>query len=536
MLVRADASGNAFRIPDEFEVYFQAEHLVDAGDLCRAAGNGDPHGTRDRQRASCAFRTQSMFFGKVGVDGKPYAPYGPLVAVLAVPHHLGRPALASMMRDPASAARAGAGVGDFRRGRDHARDGDRSRAGGGAGFIAPHWRLARGPRMALLFSATLGGASVRLGRMPQPSSASRSWPRHSVWAAALLIEARTAARPARHVAIAALLIIVAGLTKVTSLIVAPAFRRRRARRALNRDAATAARGRRDLRIDPGGSGAATWLECISLRLAVRFRLRLERNDPGHAAARILAIGDIPRGPLRCPAVRAGQVLGTGLGDRSSVARASTPRADVAARSCGVDRDRDRDGGRVCWLRTARVYAAYLFPGRRRSAHGPRHLVPIVPAARARGRGHPRARQRQPSILRACRRAVGLVMAPDGDARVATWKTRRCAAMSNGPDGSATTTSRVNPAPGRLEQPVGRLEHVPLVTAMKTSPPGWSESRRTLARARLRFWLNTRSRPAGSCSGWPVHSPENLPFLWQAGGLCWRLVRRLPGQPWPTECT
>ena len=27
------SSGNAFRVPDEFEVYFQVEHLVDAGDL-----------------------------------------------------------------------------------------------------------------------------------------------------------------------------------------------------------------------------------------------------------------------------------------------------------------------------------------------------------------------------------------------------------------------------------------------------------------------------------------------------------------------
>ena len=27
------SSGNAFRVPDEFEVYFQTEHLIDAGDL-----------------------------------------------------------------------------------------------------------------------------------------------------------------------------------------------------------------------------------------------------------------------------------------------------------------------------------------------------------------------------------------------------------------------------------------------------------------------------------------------------------------------
>ena len=68
------SSGNAFRIPDEFEVYFQAEHLIDAGDL------SVPQATE-----------MKVFFGKVGVDGKPYAPYGPLAAVLALPHHLAGP-------------------------------------------------------------------------------------------------------------------------------------------------------------------------------------------------------------------------------------------------------------------------------------------------------------------------------------------------------------------------------------------------------------------------------------------------------------
>src|SRR5262249_34154238 len=65
------SSGNAFRVPDEFEVYYQVEHLVSAGDLSipQAAASG-------------------RFFGRVGVDGKPYAPYGPLSAVLAIPHHV----------------------------------------------------------------------------------------------------------------------------------------------------------------------------------------------------------------------------------------------------------------------------------------------------------------------------------------------------------------------------------------------------------------------------------------------------------------
>jgi hypothetical protein len=53
------SSGNAFRIPDEVEVYFQAEHLVDAGDISVPQ--------------TLTIRPQSKLFGKVGLDGKPYA-------------------------------------------------------------------------------------------------------------------------------------------------------------------------------------------------------------------------------------------------------------------------------------------------------------------------------------------------------------------------------------------------------------------------------------------------------------------------------
>jgi hypothetical protein len=80
------SSGNAFRVPDEFEVYFQAEHLVDAGDISVPQ--------------TLTIRPQSKLFGKVGLDGKPYAPYGPLAAFLAVPHHLIGRALASILGVP----------------------------------------------------------------------------------------------------------------------------------------------------------------------------------------------------------------------------------------------------------------------------------------------------------------------------------------------------------------------------------------------------------------------------------------------------
>jgi hypothetical protein len=59
------ASGNAFRVPDEFEVYFQAEHLADAGDISvpqtlAITQNGEPifrtRRTARRSRiSSCPF-------------------------------------------------------------------------------------------------------------------------------------------------------------------------------------------------------------------------------------------------------------------------------------------------------------------------------------------------------------------------------------------------------------------------------------------------------------------------------------------------
>jgi hypothetical protein len=70
------SSGNAFRVPDEFEVYFQAEHLVDAGDI------SVPQTLAIREAGA------PILFGKFGADGRPYAPYGPGVAYLIAPFHV----------------------------------------------------------------------------------------------------------------------------------------------------------------------------------------------------------------------------------------------------------------------------------------------------------------------------------------------------------------------------------------------------------------------------------------------------------------
>ena len=55
--------GNAFRVPDEFEVYFQVEHLVDAGDLSvpQTLTIRTPV-VRDGQTVG----SEPIFFGEVG--------------------------------------------------------------------------------------------------------------------------------------------------------------------------------------------------------------------------------------------------------------------------------------------------------------------------------------------------------------------------------------------------------------------------------------------------------------------------------------
>ena len=60
------SSGNAFRIPDEFEVYFQVEHLVDAGDLSVPQAVAIRRPVVENGRV---VGMQSVFFGKVGTDG-----------------------------------------------------------------------------------------------------------------------------------------------------------------------------------------------------------------------------------------------------------------------------------------------------------------------------------------------------------------------------------------------------------------------------------------------------------------------------------
>ncbi len=214
------SSGNAFRIPDEFEVYFQVEHLVDAGDLSVPQAVAIRRPVVENGRV---VGMQSVFFGKVGADGKPYAPYGPLAAVLSLPHHLAGRALARVAGVPRAEAGKGLAwvilVGGVTM---------LVTATGAALAVAGFYRAV----LALGTPAATALCSCRCCSAAPPCCGLYGATLYSealqaaafVWAAAFLLEARRgAANPRARVIIAALLIVVAGLIKVTALVFAPAF-------------------------------------------------------------------------------------------------------------------------------------------------------------------------------------------------------------------------------------------------------------------------------------------------------------------------
>ena len=207
------SSGNAFRIPDEFEVYFQVEHLVDAGDLSVPQAVAIRRPVVENGRV---VGMQSVFFGKVGTDGKPYAPYGPLAAVLSLPHHLAGRALARVAGVPRAEAGKGLAwvivVGGVTM---------LVTATGAALAVAGFYRaviaLGTPAAAAVLLSLLLGGATV-LWPYGATLYSEALQAAALVWAAAFLLEARRdAATPRARVILAALLIVVAGLIKVTAL-------------------------------------------------------------------------------------------------------------------------------------------------------------------------------------------------------------------------------------------------------------------------------------------------------------------------------
>jgi hypothetical protein len=483
------SSGNAFRIPDEFEVYFQTEHLVDAGDL------SVPQAVEIVQPVIADGKvtgTQSMFFGKTGLDGKPYAPYGPLAAVLAVPHHLAGRALASMLGIKRVPRAQGLAWVIFVGGITMLATATAA-ALAIVGFHRAALALDTPPRTAFLLALSLGGASVL---WPYGTSffSEAYLAAAFIWAAALLIESRTAARPARHIAIAAVLIVIAGLTKVTSLIVAPAF-------------VVAVLAERSIPMSRRLQGAAVIGGAILLagvmqlgwnayRFGTPFDLGYDWSETIPVLpARAFAIAEIPRGLA---------VLLFAPGKSMFV---WTPILVLAVLNAPATWRRDR--ALAAGLLTAAAvgllaYAAYLFP-EGGYAHGPRHLVPIVPLLALSAAG-PATRAQKPAWIYACT-AVGFVIAVLAT-RVSYLEDQALRRDQFGRT-VANYYEEITPAPGRPNNRY-RLEYIPFVTAMTS--PGWSESP-NLGQGPDYFYKHLQQARRQLQDGQSI--PASLPFVWPA---------------------
>lgn len=327
------SSGNAFRVPDEFEVYYQVEHLVDAGDLSipQALSSG-------------------RFFGRIGVDGKPYAPYGPLAAVLSIPHHLvARSAawIAGVPRENLTWTFLVSGLTML--------SASTAAALAVAGFHRAATTLGASPSAALLLSLMLGGASVLWTYAT--NFYSEAWQAAAfTWAAVFLLE--------RRVAPASMLLAVAGLIKVTSLVFVPGF-------------LVAVLMDRSVPIDRRLRGAMA----IGAALAMTVVIHLAWNNfrfgdlfefgynwgetMPEPPARAFLLSELPRG-LTVLLVSPGKAI--------------LLWAPVLL--LGITRLRTCPRPLLAGLATTAItglifYAAYLFP-EGGYAHGPRHLVPIIP--------------------------------------------------------------------------------------------------------------------------------------------------------------
>jgi hypothetical protein len=351
------SSGNVFRVPDEFEVYFQVEHFVDAGDI------SIPQTMTITQRVvkdGQVVGQEPVFFGTIGRDRKPYAPYGPLVAFLALPHHLIGRAVASLAGVPRTPLPGGIAW-LFVVGGVTMLATATAAALAVAGFHRAVLAVGASDRDALSLSLLLGAATVL---WPYGTSFfSEAFQAAAfIWSAALLVEKKPYA-----IAMAAALIAVAGLTKVTSLVFAPAF-------VVAILAARPVAAPERLKAAVGLSGAIAFAAAVHLTWnAVRFGDPLNfgydwAETIPQLPARAFLLADIPRGllvllvsPGKSLLLWAPALILSAIGIR----RFWRMQPSVAA------------GVVVAAASGLIFFAAYLFPEGGYS-HGPRNLVPILP--------------------------------------------------------------------------------------------------------------------------------------------------------------
>jgi hypothetical protein len=481
------SSGNAFRIPDEFEVYFQTENLLDAGDI------SVPQTLQITQPVVVGGKvvgTQSILFGKVGQDGKPYAPYGPFAAFLAAPHHVAGRALARLLGIPRLPREQGLAwvivVGGITMLTTAT-----AAALTVAGFHRAAIALGTLPGPALWLSLLLGGATVL---WPYATSLyTEAWQAAAlVWAAALLLEARTAEKPAGRVAAASLFLAVTGLTKVTSLVFAPAF-------------VLAVLADRSVRGPRRRQAAVVLIGGIAFAAAVHFGWNAHRfgspfdfgYDWGETIpvlpARTFAPGEIPRGIA---------VLLFTPGKSLFLWAPVLVLALLNARR-SWERERALTVGIAAALATGLLlYGGYLFVEGGYS-HGPRHLVPIVPLLTLAAAG-PEASRWSRAALCACA-AVGMVMALAATS-VSFLEDQGLRRAANG-QVVPGYYELIDPDPGRPNNRY-RFDYIPFVMAMST--PGWSTSP-ALGQGPDYFFLHLMQARRQLRDGQSI--PASLPWIW-----------------------
>jgi hypothetical protein len=444
------SSGNAFRVPDEFEVYFQAEHLVDAGDISvpQALAIRRPVIVNGKMTG-----TQPIFFGEIGRDRKPYAPYGPLAAFFAVPHHLAARLIATAAGVRRTAPPSGiAWV--FLVGGLTALTSATGAALAVAGFERAAIALGATAPTAVLWAVLLGGTTVL---WPYGTTLySEAWQAAAfVWAAALLLDARTARTHASaKVGAASLLLAIGGLTKVTSLVFAPGFL---VAAACDRSLPIAVRARTVIVLAAG----------IAVAAAIHVTWNMDRFgrpfDFGYDWSE--TIPSLPPHPFLLAEVPRGLIVLL-----ASPGKSLFLWAPVLLLSAARAREfwRREPGVAIGLAATAALgvlfYAAYQFPEGGYS-HGPRNLVPIVPLlllpAAAAGS------KKWPAGIVALCAGVGLVMA----VLATSVSFLEDQALGGDLGGAARTRyyERIDPPPGRPWNRY-RLEYVPFVDTI--SSPDW----------------------------------------------------------------
>jgi len=481
------SSGNAFRVPDEFEVYFQAEHLVDAGDL------SVPQTLAIQQDGA------PIFFGEFGRDGRPYAPYGPGVAFLILPFHMvgrGVAALAGVPRAPLPDGIAW----EFLVGGITSLGMAFAAALAVAGFHRASIALGASPRTALRLSLILGLATML---WPYGTSLySEAWLAAAfVWAAAVLLEARNDGPSAGwRVLAAATLLGVAGLTKPTALVIAPGF-----------VVATLLDAR--VSLQPRWRAAVVLAAGIALAAAAQIGWNVHRFgrplDFGYnlagmilqPPARSFSLADVPRGLFV-------QLLTPG---KSLFVWAPIALVTLLTARVWTARERGLAAGLLTGTVLALVfYAAFLYPDGG-YAHGPRHLLPLVPLLIL-----PLAIPAVPvprGALKAAA-AAGFVIAALA-ASVSFLEDE--APLQANPQASGPYYERIDPEPGRPWNRY-RVDYIPFKTALTSGH--WASTLRAVGNGPDFFALHlSRARtsmPGGAAI--PIWLPWALAIPWGILGL------------------